>query len=87
MIFIFSLFAYLAKAEPLAETFEELEKEIFNRMSEMDIDIFKDFKEKYKCDNCDSQTFWSLLREFESFKRVWIDQMVDFVINKMRIDA
>ena len=57
MIFIFSLFAYLAKAEPLAETFEELEKEIFNRMSEMDIDVFKDFKGKYKCDYCDAQTF------------------------------
>lgn len=56
-------------------------------MSEMDIDVFKDFKGKYKCDDCDAQTFQSLLREFESFKRVWMDQMVDFVINKMGIDA
>ena len=47
MIFIFSLFAYLVKAESLAETFEELEKKIFNRMSEMDIDVFKDFIQNF----------------------------------------
>ena len=27
------------------------------------------------------------MREFESFKRTWMNEMVDFVINKMGIDA
>jgi hypothetical protein len=87
VIFILSLFACSVEADTLAETFEELEKAIFNRMSEMDMDIFGDFKAKYKCDDCDAQTFEGLLREFESFKRTWMDKMVDFVINKMGIDA
>ncbi len=49
LIIILSLLAYSVKSNSLAETFEELEKTIFNRMSEVDMDIFEDFRVKYKC--------------------------------------
>ena len=49
LIIILSLLAFSAKSNSLAETFEELEKTILNRMIEVDIDIFNDFRLKYKC--------------------------------------
>lgn len=64
----------------LVETFEELESEIDHRFSEIDVDVFSDFKAKYKCNNCDDKTFDMLLHEFEAFKRNWIRDMVNFVI-------
>ena len=87
LILVLSLFLFSAQCLSLNETFEELERMIFNRNSEMDNDIMIDFKTKYKCDDCNSKSFEGLLREFENFKRSWVDNMVNFVIEKMGIDA
>jgi hypothetical protein len=87
LILALSLFLFSAQALTLNETFEELDRTIFNRKSEMDTDILIDFKTKYKCDDCNSKSIEGLLREFENFKRSWIDNMVNFVIEKMGIDA
>lgn len=64
----------------LVDSFRELEREIDHRFSEIDVDVFSDFKTKYKCNNCDDKTFDMLLHEFEAFKRNWIRDMVNFVI-------
>ena len=87
LVLIFSFLVCSSKASTLKETFDELERAIFNRDNEMDLDIFHDFKLKYKCDDCDAQTFEGLFREFENFKRTWFDEMVNFVIAKMGVDA
>lgn len=70
----------------LAETFNDLEREIDQRLSEIDSDVFDEFKKKYKCRDCDDKTFDMLLHEFEAFKRNWVTEMVNFVIKELDID-
>jgi len=73
-------------ASSLTETFKDLEREIDLRVSEIDTDVFDEFKRKYKCNNCDDKTLDMLLHEFEAFKRNWISDMVNFVIKELDID-
>ncbi len=55
-------------------------------MSDIDIDVFEEFKNKYKCHDCNDKTLDMLLHEFEAFKRNWINDMVNFVIKELDID-
>lgn len=48
-------------ASTLRETFVELQREIDDRDSEVDSDVFVEFKRKYKCHDCDDKTFDMLL--------------------------
>lgn len=75
-----------SSASSLTETFRELEREIDQRMSEIDTDVFDDFKKKYKCHDCDDKTLDMLLHEYEAFKRNWIADMVNFIIKELDID-
>lgn len=80
------LLVSVSKSETLGQTFDQLEREIFNRRTDMDIDVFNDFKQKYKCDNCEDETVEMLMNEFENYKRVWLNEMVDFIIKELDID-
>ena len=81
-----ALIVCCSKAYTLMETFDELEREIFNRRSDIDNDVFNDFRLKYKCKDCDEQTLEMLLGEFENYKRTWNRDMVDFIIKELDID-
>lgn len=85
-ILITVLLIVFSSASSLTETFRELEREIDQRLSEIDTDVFDDFKKKYKCHNCDDKTLDMLLHEYEAFKRNWIADMVNFIIKELDID-
>ncbi len=55
-------------------------------MSDIDTDVFDEFRKKYKCQDCDDKTFDMLLHEFEAYKRNWINEMVNFIIKELEID-
>lgn len=76
----------LSRATTLQETFGELEREVQNRFSQIDTDVFEEFRGKYKCHDCDDKTFDMLLHEFEAYKRKWVKDMVNFVIKELEID-
>lgn len=82
LVFVITIMVIITSSTPatLVESFSELETEVHSRMSEIDSDVFADFKKKYKCQDCDDKTFDMLLHEFEAFKRNWINDMVNFII-------
>lgn len=80
LLLIISILLGSCQATILTDTFAELEREIASRHTEIDADVFNDFKMKYKCSDCDEQTLDMLLNEFENYKRIWMNEMVDFII-------
>ena len=63
-LFLFSIIVFSCQATILTDTFADLEREIVSRHSEIDTDVFQDFKLKYKCSDCNEQTLAMLLNEF-----------------------
>lgn len=54
----------------------------------MSMEIIKDYLSSEECSRrCRSYSKESLLESFEGFRSTWVDQMINFVISELNLDA